>query len=207
MPNQLAQHGTLEQILRAVKQLALSSALAEEVAVVAGRMGSNTFQPSPIVSYNGNQVPYQMNDQQFGDPTVWVGGKYGQFAQAFASAQLRPIPPYPLLQLLAAPGRPVTDANGVAMEIDQGTVSMDWHVFDAVIVTQADRPDPAARRALALCDALDRLISRNQNLGGLVYICRSVGPPSPGGEVESRRVGLLSGMVQRYEAAALTTTY
>jgi hypothetical protein len=205
MSQQVAGTATLEQILRAIAQVAKSPAFTEEVDAVAGRMGGDTFAPEPIVSASGATYPLSMSDATYGDPMTWVSGKYGAFARVLTTNQLRPIPPYPLLQLLGAQGNAVVDSSGRAVEIDQGGLAMYWYTVDAVVVTQSDRPEAVTRRAMALSTALERLIRRNQNLGGLVQLIRPEGPASPGGEVESKRVGILSGMMQRYSAAAISS--
>lgn len=187
--------GSIEQVLRCLKLLAQSAALATEMKAVTSYMGSQAFTPGNFVDASGNTFALGMADSQFGDPGSWVPAS---FKQVLITHQLRPVPPYPLLMLLAAPGRTMPGNRG-RWELDTGQ-SVEWiYVVDAVSVAVSDRPEQASRRALALSQGYERLVRRNEHLGGLVQLITAEGPPAPGGEVEQAKSGILSGVMQRFQ--------
>lgn len=193
MANQPPQSGSFEQILRCLRQVALSAAFTTEMEAVANYVTAGAFTPGNLVDANGAPFTVNMNDPDFANAGGWVVTAY---RQVLITHQLVPAPPYPLLMLTGGPGRTLFDD-------DTGDVS-DWnYVINAVSVATADRPDIAARRAYALAQGFDRLLRRNQSLGGLVQLIRPEAPPAPGGEIEDRKDGVLSGVMQRFTVSAL----
>jgi hypothetical protein len=193
------QSGSLEQVLRMLKAMALSNAFTVEMDLVAAYMGADAFTPAPIVDATGQQYTIGLIDTQFGDPAEWVPMA---FKKVRITQQLRPVPPYPHLELLGAPGRIMrSDQAAASFELDTGEMAGWSYAIDAVVVAQADRPEIASRRALAMCQGFERLVRRNEHLGGLVELIASDGPPAPGGEVERGRIGLISGVAQRFHVA------
>lgn len=189
---------TLDHILRAMQQLALSDALMQELAQVATEIGQQAFVPAPMVAADGSSFPLNMVDTSFhSTPEQWVPF-LGGFKQVLITQQLRPVPPFPMLQLLGYEGTRVPDT-----QVDQNAVAIYEYVVDAVTIVSDDNPIAASRRAEAYCNAYDRLVKRNESLGGLVYLIETQQPPTPGGEVEQSGLGVVSGMLMRYHARAL----
>lgn len=187
------QSGSLEQILRCLRGLAQSPAFGVEMGIVTSFMGTQAWTPTNLVDANGLKFNLSLNDQQYGAPSTWVPNAWNQ---VLITAQIRPVPPYPLLMLLPGPGRRT-------FEFDTGQVAGMAYTVDAVAVAAADTPEVASRRALALIQGMERLVRRNEHLGGLVHLIHAEGPPAPGGEVEHARDGILSGVMQRFSVAAL----
>ncbi len=192
--------GSLEQVLRALKALALSPAFPLEVGLVAYHMGQGAFSPGQFVDANGALFTLSLDDEQFGDPAAWL---QRTFRKVQITQQLRPVPPYPHLELFGAPGHQ-QQADHSPFEVDSGQVAGWSYRIDAVTVAQADRPEIAARRAMAMMQAFERLVRRNQHLGGLVQLIAADGPPAPGGEVEHGKLGLISGVAQRFQVEVLS---
>jgi len=193
----LPQSGSLEQILRAMKQLAQSPAFMLELEAVAADMGDHTFRPAPMVDAAGEAFDLEMEDTSYDGKMGWVSYP-GPFQQVLTVQGLRPVPPYPMLQLLGAEGVVIPGTQA-----DQSSLAIWEYVIDAVTVVVDDDPNAATRRAMAYSDAFDRLLKRNEHLGGLVYLIFADGTPVPGGEVEQSGSGVVSGIMQRYHARAL----
>lgn len=189
------QSGSLEQVLRCLRLLAQANAFSVEMGLVAAYMGSGAFTPGQFVDGAGTRFSLDLNDAQFGSPTTWVPTA---FKKVLLTQQLRPVPPYPHLELFGAPGRPIRSDHAPSFEFDTGELTAWSYAIDAVTVADGDRPEIAARRAMALMQGFERLVRRNEHLGGLVELIASDGPPSPGGEVERGRHGLISGVAQRF---------
>jgi len=205
VPQQPPQSGTLEQVLRCLRLLALSEAFRLEMDVVCNYMGNQAFQPANFVDANGGRFSLgTLDDVQFGDPNSWVPKA---FKQVQITQQLRPVPPYPHLELLGAPGRMQQTATSAVFEVDTGEVAGFIYVIDVVAVADGDRPTIAARRAMALSTGFSRLVRRNEHLGGLVQLIASDGPQAPGGEVERGKGGLVSGVAQRYRVEVLDSIF
>ncbi len=194
---QRPQTGSIEQVLRALKLLALSPAFALEMETVISYMGSGAFIPQNLTDINGNRFALTgMADIEFGDPSGWVSTS---FQEVTYSRALLPVPPYPRLQLFAMPGR--FQAPG---EFDQEQVAAQVYIVDAIVVTGSDQADPALREALALSDGFERLVRRNgPALGGLVQLIAPTGPAAPGGPVETEGSGNVAGVLQRFKVLTL----
>jgi len=187
----------LERILAAFKQLAEAPAFLRELEVVVAEMGDRAFRPAPLVDADGEPFELDMEDRDYDGNREWVSYP-GPFKQVLTTQQLRPVPPYPLIQFLGEEGVRVPDT-----QVDQAPIALYQYTVDSVIVIEDSNPDAASRRALAYSDAFERLVRRNEHLGGLVYLIDSDGPPVPGGEVETTRTGVLSACLQRFHVRAL----
>lgn len=197
MTPQYPNSASLSQTLRALKKLALSDAFMQELQLVAAEMNTQAFQPAPLVAADGSAVLLDMQDTSHGPAEDWVPYP-GPFAQVLTTQQLRPIPPYPMLQLLGEEGADVPGSQA-----DQSALSVVQYTIDAVVMVAGDNPDAVSVRAMAYADAFWRLVARNEHLGGLVYLIATDGPPVPGGEVEQAGAGVVSGVLQRFQARAL----
>lgn len=192
--------GSLEQVLRCLVALADSPAFALEMQAVASHMGAGAFQPGAFADADGGSFLLNLSDVSFGDPAEWLPTA---FRQVLPTEQLLPVPPYPLLSLIAQPGRVQRGSGASMFEVDTGELSGWVYVIDAITVASADRPQIAARRALGLMQGFERLVRRNRHLGGLVQLIAAEGPPEPGGTVETGKHGVLSGVRCRFQVEAL----
>jgi hypothetical protein len=102
------------------------------------------------------------------------------------------------LALLGAPGRLQRADTAPRAMTDRGEAVGWMYTVDAVAVASADRPDIAPRRAMGLMQGFEWLVRRNEHLGGLVQLIEAEGTPAPGGELELRRIGIISGVMQRF---------
>lgn len=193
---QLPRTGSLEQVLRCLRQMALSPAFGLEMQAVVSQMGAGAFSPVNLLDASGATFSVSLNDTEFGDPSGWVPTA---FTEVTFSRAILPVPPYPRLQVFGAPGRLQRDGEFDAEEVAGWT-----YVVDAVAVAADDRADPALRSALALMDGFERLVRRNApSLGGLVQLITPEGPPAPGGPVESENSGNVAGVMQRFRVFSL----
>lgn len=197
---QIARTGSLEQVLRSLRLLALSDAFMQEMQAVTAMMGTSAFIPQNLVDVHGTLFSLSaLADTEYGAPDSWVSNA---FADVTYSTALLPIPPFPRLQLFAMPGR--LQASQV---YDQEAITGWEFIVDAVVVEANDRADPALRSALALMDGFERLVRRNApSLGGLVELIAAEGPPAPGGPVASENAGNIAGVMQRFRVITMRTT-
>lgn len=188
--------GSLEQVLRALKALALSPAFTLEMQTVGDQMGTGAFSPANLVDAAGNPFSLLLDDVEFGDPSGWLPNA---FVEVTFSKALLPVPPFPRLQLFGMPGR-VQQAGEYDTELVVG-----WtYLVDAIAVSCDDQADPALRSALALMDGFERLVRRNApSLGGLVELITAEGPPAPGGPVDTEQSGNIAGVMQRFRVYTL----
>ena len=188
--------GSLEQILRCLRTLASSPAFGIEVASVVNAMGPAAFQPGPFTDANGVAFNVSLDDEEFGPPAGWIPTS---FAVIDIADSLKPIPPYPRLQLFGIPGKVLPD-----QEIDQQERVTGWANFvDAIVITADDRAEPAQRSALALMDAFERLVRRNPYLGGLVELCVADSSPAPGGPVHTEKSGNVAAALLRFRVETM----
>lgn len=189
--------GSLEQVLRTFKLLALSPAFSLEMEEVISEMGSGTFIPANLVDAVGNRFSLpELADTEYGDPSGWVSNA---FQDVTYSSALVPLPPFPRLQLFGTPGR-LEASEQFDTELAAGWI----YSIEAIVVEGNDRADPALRSALALMDGFERLVRRNApSLGGLVQLVTVDGPAAPGGPVELEKAGVVAGVLQRFRVISL----
>jgi hypothetical protein len=189
--------GSLEQVLRALRLLALSPAFEAEMQNVIAAMNEQAFIPRNLTDAQGNRFALTaLADTEFGDPSGWVSTS---FREVTYSSALLPVPPFPRLQLFAMPGR-----LQPTQVFDQEAIAGWESMIDVIVVEGNDQADPALRSALALADGFERLVRRNApSLGGLVELIAAEGPPAPGGPVEREMAGNVAGVMQRFRVSAL----
>jgi len=189
--------GSLEQVLRCLRLLALSPAFTLEMNAVIANMGSGAFIPSNLIDAQGASFSLPgLVDTEFGDPGSWVSTA---FQEVTYSTALLPLPPFPRLQLFGIPGR-LEPSEVFDTELAEGWV----YTIDAIVVEGNDRADPALRSALALMDGFERLVRRNApSLGGLVQLITVEGPAAAGGPVEADKAGVVAGVMQRFRVISL----
>lgn len=167
---QIPGSGTLEQVLLMLQAIGQSAAFAAEAAAV------NTVAAASLVysitDIAGVRTPIELKEAQFSDPS-WLAGS---FANVLISDRLNVPPPYPILVLVGASGRL---QGGTSGSFDEREVAGWRHRVDAVVVADSSENQSALRQALLLLDAFDRLIGRNQSLGGLVQLITPETPPIP----------------------------
>lgn len=195
MAAQPPQSGSLEQVLRCLRLLALSPAFTTEMSNVANYVGPGAFTPGPFRDAVGATFTLDLEDTAYTGPENWIPTAW---RRVYTTQQMRPVPPYPQLSLLGSAGRMQRgDAAALAI-VDTGEAAGWVYTVDAVAVASADRPDIAPRRAMAMMQAFEFLVRRNEHLGGLVQLIQAESPPAPGGEIEVRKIGLISGVMQRF---------
>ncbi len=199
---QIPYSGSLEQVLRVLQQLATSPAFTVEMQNVVSQMGTGAFTAANLKDANGNPFALNLNDTTFGSPSAWVPTA---FLDCIVTSGLKLTPPYPRLELIGGPGRQQTASQGIAMEADTGEFVGWTYVIDAVVAAEADQAEPAQRQAHALIDGYERLIRRNEHLGGLVQLISAEGPPYPGGSIERQAGGNLAGAMIRFRVEVLRT--
>lgn len=187
--------GTFEQVQRCLKLLAEAPAFQLEMAQIVSQMGAGAFTPGVFLDANGNTFSLSMNDLEFGDPATWVPSTW---AQVLTTDAIPPAPPYPSLYILGQPGR-VQTATGGEFVTDQRGLIVGWtYLVDFIAVAADDRAETAERAAYALMFGWQRLVRRNEALGGLVEMLSPEGPPVTGGPVSAAKSGNLAGVMQRF---------
>jgi hypothetical protein len=201
MPTQLARTASVEQLLRCLAALAQSPAYQAELENTVSYMSQNPL-PGSFRDLNGQSFSLDLADNQYGPPQGWVGKSRADslpgFAKVWITDQLRvPGGPYPLLELIAMPGR-----RGPAnMEVYK-----EWlYVIDAVAITAGPDPNAIQRDALAMIDAFEQLVYRNNPaLGGLVVKIDAPAGPVPSGS-QADKSGAVAAAMVRFECLVLRT--
>jgi hypothetical protein len=172
------QTGSLEQILRCLQAVALSPAYGVELGVLVGNMN-----PGPTLGLFrdtvGGTFNLDISDKLDGGPAAWLGKLDAATAPGFATVtitdELKLLPPFPVLQLVAQPGKPQLGIGGVAEDIGFRGWS---YTVDAVAIAHVDAdPQSAQRGAMVMIDAFEALVEINESLGGLVQLISATGPP------------------------------
>lgn len=179
MPStQIAQTGSLEQVLRTMALLAQSSAYAGALAVLV-----NNMKPGPTLGnffdVTGAPFTLDISDTEAGGPAQWLGKQDAAtppgFAEVVVTDGIRLLPPYPALQLVGQPGKPMMGIGGLAE--DRG-FRLWTYTVDAIAVHHVDGNAQAAQRAaMVMIDAYEMLVERNESLAGLVMMITAAGPP------------------------------
>lgn len=201
MPStQLVRTGSLEQILRCLATLAMSPAYTTELQSFIADM-SPGLTLAPLRDANGATFVVDITDDQFGDPSGWVGMTRSDSTPGFAdvqiTTQLKLLPPYPRMLISVQPGR-----RGLYNEAEEKW----WkYVVDAVVICAGDLdPNSVQREALVMADAFENLIYRNQQLGGLVGLIDCPDGPVPGGTGAGvGGVGTLAAAMVRFQIDVL----
>lgn len=190
--------GSLEQILRCMKALALCDQFGMEMQTLAYRMGPGAFKPWPdglhFTAADGSTFAIPMDDEEYGPPSSWIPTEFAE-VRIVDNQALQP--PYPRLDILVQQGRLSVSVQGLDAVADVGDWAEVIYYIDLVVATQMDRPKVAARAAGALLDGYSRLLMRNKNLGGLVGLVQPAAPPAPNAE-QLQEGGLVCGVTQRY---------
>jgi hypothetical protein len=145
----------------------------------------------PIHDLNGASYNIELKEQQFSDPS-WINDS---FAEVRLTDELNPVPPYPQLIFAGGPGRIGPAVNG---QFDEAYGSQWRYRVDAVVMAESSEPQSAQRLALMMLMAFDRLVERNQQLGGLVQLVFPESPITPGGSGKLAVGGYLGGAMLRY---------
>jgi hypothetical protein len=169
--------GSLDQVLRFLKLMALSSAYATEVANLIAAADPTTagVLKYAVLDANGQSQNLDLIDNDYKDLT-WISPS---IAAAQITDGLRIEPPFPRLSLVAQPGSVLRDSKGNEFRADQGPIVGYQYVVDCILITVNGDPNAAFREAQIHAEALDRLIARNWFLGGLVRLIQSSGPGVP----------------------------
>ena len=166
---QTSHAGSMEQVIRMLASMAQAPAYTTEVQGLKAGLdpGGLTLQ---IVDANGLVSVIDLDDVSLPDLT-WVDES---FAAVITAEGVRIEPPYPKLQIIARSGGLQADDHGVVFRDDrvQGQI---YHV-DATVIVNKDIPTYADRAAVIMARAFERLVRRNETLGGLVQLIQPRGP-------------------------------
>lgn len=150
----------------------------------------------PIHDLNGNAYQLELKEQQFTDAT-WINDT---FAMVQLTDELDPVPPYPRLIFAGGPGRIESAPSG---PFDEADIAQWRYRIDAVVMAESSEPQSAQRLALMMLMAFDRVIERNQQLGGLVQLIAPESPITPGGAGKTQTGAIVGGAMVRYGAVVL----
>lgn len=198
----LRRAGTMDQVLRMVEAMASNeNALftAEVTALTSdlGTVGANAF---TVQDVKGNS--YEIDLVEPSEPDHDLSWIHKEIARVDIGDALPATPPYPRLLLIGQKGGVQKAENSDEFRTDQGGIVGYEYIVDAVIITANGSPELAEREALILADALDRLVSRNAALGGLVEYISSDGPPAPA-SAPNKQEGNLGGALLRFHVKVL----
>lgn len=187
---------TLEQVLRALVIVATSPAFATEMTVAKAALN-----PGPVTfgirDANGSLATYDVADTALPD-TNWL---HTAHTRAEITDALRLTPPFPHLLVMGLPSVMQTITHGeVFRDIDFQGQS---YRVDAITFCGQDEPQLAQREALIMARAFERLIRRNEQLGGLVELIQPIAPIEPGGTGPAKNGGIVGAARQRYEVLVL----
>ena len=190
---------SLEQTLRFLKLLVESSAYATEVSTLLANADPTTtgVLTYKVVDANGAFQTLDLVDDDYKDLS-WVSPA---IQRVQITDGLRIEPPFPRLSLVAQPGSVIRGDGGDDMRAGGALIVGYQYLIDCIIITSNGDPNSASREALIHAEALDRLIQRNEQLGGLVRLIESSGPGVPA-TANYKGIGTVGGGHLRLRALA-----
>ena len=168
---------TLDQTLRFLALLAQSDAYATELQALVSATNPTAKEVLryAVVDANGQQRMLDLVDTDYADLS-WISPT---LKRVQTTDGLRIEPPFPRLMIIGQPGEMIRDAQGGEFRADAAAIVGYAYLIDCIVLTSNGDPNAASREALLHAEALDRLVQRNEQLGGLVRLIGSDGPGTP----------------------------
>lgn len=165
--------GSLDQVMTALKALALSPAMATEIANYKATLAA---QSQTLIIKDANAANVTINIGPI-DGTTSQGLSYiaNQFAQVTITAMQKILSPAPILELVGRPGRVQQSVHGprfIDSAVDGEIYTIDAYTW----ASTSDDPRRCQLEAMALSYCFKSLIKRNEQLNGLVQLIQPLGP-------------------------------
>lgn len=175
---------SIDQLLTALKALALSPAMATEIANYKAVLAA---QSSSIIVTDANGATASVNIGPIDTDFSYIASS---FASVQISSQQKILPPLPILELVGRPGRVQQSTVGSRFTADAGLAEGEIFTIDAYAwAGTSDDPRRVQLEAVALMYSFKMLLKRNEQLNGLVQLIQPLGPVEALGNIPPAKQG------------------